>query len=172
MSVRSLVSKIRYGNNFDQVHAYFQERPSEIESLIRLMIKEKEYPYPEYSSWIIVHICKAQKEDVVPYRNTLIDFVFICKNESARRNVLNIIKHIGISNYRESELIELLIDFIKDYTQKVAVQVYSMYILIEYIKIYPELKDEIGEIIHLHSEKKTPAYGAAKRNFFKKTAKI
>jgi len=47
-----------------------------------------------------------------------------------------------------------------------------MYLLAQFIKRYPELKEEISEIIALHSPNKTAAYYSAQRNFLKRMRKI
>ena len=172
MNIKEIVLEVRNNRSFAEYQTYFKQHPDKVKQLIHLLINEKDYPLPEYSSWIIVHLCKANKELIIPFQNELVDFIFENTNESACRNTLNIIKHIGITSYRESDFIDLLISYIQDYNLKVAVQVYSMHILAEFVLKYPELKTEIIEIIDLHSEKKTPAYGAGKRKFLHFTRKV
>ena len=172
MNVKELVLEIRNNRTFGECQEYFAQNPNQIKNLIQLLIKEKEYPIPEYSSWIIVHLCKSDREQILPFQKIFIDFVFTNKNQSVCRNTLNIIKHLGITSYRESDFIDLLLSYIKDFNSKVAVQVYSMHILAQYVLKYPELKPEIIEIIDLHSEKKTPAYSSGKRKFLYLTKKV
>ena len=124
---------------------------------------------PEYASWIMVHLSKTEKIDLIHFQNKLIDFLFINENESVRRNILNVQKHLGITTYKECQFIDLLISYIQNYEEKVAVQVYSIQILVSFAKKYPVLKTELLEIIKLNYEKKTPAYYAAQRYFVKKT---
>ena len=172
MNIKEMVLGIRHNRSFNEYQEYFIQNPTEIKSLINLLINEKLYPIPEYSSWLLVHLCKTNKEQIQPFQNDLIDFLFINSNESTCRNTLNIVKHLGITAYRESDFINLLIAYIQDYTIKVAVQVYSIHILAQFVLKYPELKTEIIEIIDLHSEKKTPAYASSKRKFLHLTKKV
>lgn len=172
MDMKDRVLGVRSGVSFHTYQEYFEKNPHDIKELIHILLKEKSYPLPEYASWILVHLCKTQKSQILDFQDELIDFLFINKNESVRRNVLNIQKHIGITTYKESEFIDLLIAYIQNYDEKVAVQVYSMQLLVSFVKKYPELKVELLEIIELNSEKKTPAYYSAQRHFVKKTAKL
>ena len=172
MDIKERVLGIRSGTSFDTFQKYFLENPKQIEALVDILINENSYPLPEYASWIIVHLSKSQKTELIQFQNKLIDFLFINQNESVRRNVLNIQKHLGITLYKESEFIDLLISYIQNYEEKVAVQVYSMQLLVSFVKKYPELKTELLEIIELNSEKKTPAYYSAQRHFVKKTIKF
>ena len=77
-----------------------------------------------------------------------------------------------LTDYKESDFIDLLISFIQDFENKVAVQVYSIQVLTKFVHQYPELKEEILEVIVLHSENKSPAFSASLRKFLRKTKNI
>ncbi len=172
MNINSIVLEIKDGRKFDSYQSYFKKNPSEVEELVTLVEEMAEYPLQEYASWILVHICKSQKELVAPFYSRCIEILFVNENQSVRRNILNVIQHLKISTYRESEFIDLLISFIQNFENKVATQVYSMHLLALFTLKYPEIKTEIIEIIQLHAEKKTPAYGAGFRGYLKSTKKI
>lgn len=169
MDIRDKVLEIRIGRNFKEFQTYFQAKPSEYKNLIELINIKEAYPIPEYASWILVHLCKSDVSRVQPFDKTIIDQLFVTENQSVRRNLINVIDHLDVIDYKESELIDLLISFIQDFDNKVAVQVYSMQVLTKFVKKYPELKSEIEEVIHLNSENKSPAYGAGMRKFLRKT---
>jgi len=95
----------------------------------------------------------------------LVDVLFETKNQAVLRSVTNCINQLQITDYRESDLIDLLLDFIKDYENKVAVQVYSIHVLRQFMRRYPELIPEVNEIIDFHSEGKSAAYQVARRRF-------
>lgn len=172
MNIKSIVLEIKDGRKFESYQSYFKENPNQVKELIVLVEETAEYPLQEYASWILVHICKSQKELVIPFYSRCIEILFVNENQSVRRNILNVIQHLGISDFRESEFIDLLISFIQNFENKVATQVYSMYILGLFTLKYPEIKSEIIEIIQLHSENKTPAYGAGFRGYLRTTKKI
>ncbi len=172
MNIKSIVLEIKDGRKFDSYQGYFKENPNQVKELVVLVEKKAEYPLQEYASWILVHICKSHKKIVVPFYARYIEILFANENQSVRRNILNVIQHLGISDYRESEFIDLLISFIQDYENKVATQVYSMRLLGLFTLKYPEIQSEIIEIIQLHSENKTPAYAAGYRGYLRATKKI
>lgn len=172
MEIREKVLGIRTERNFETFQKYFLEHPSEYKNLIELINTKEAYPIPEYASWILTHLSKSDVSKVQTFYKTIIDQLFVIENQSVRRNLINVIDHLTLTDYKESELIDLLISFIQDFENKVAVQVYSMQVLTKFIKKYPELKTEIEEVIHLNSENKSPAYSAAMRKFHRKMKNI
>ena len=173
MEIRDLVLEIRTSKIlFKEYQKYFRSNPKEYKNLIELIIEEEAYPIPEYASWILSHLCKTDASVVQSFYNTIVDKLFFIKNPSVRRNLINVIDHLEITNYRESELIDLLLSFINDFENKVAVQVYSIQVLTKFVKKYHELKSEVAEVIELNSENKSPAYSASSRKFYKKTKHI
>lgn len=172
MTIREIVIKVSIERNFKEYQDYFHSNPKEYKKLIKLITEEETYPIPEYASWILSHFCKTDTSIIQSYYNTIVDTLFKIKNQSVRRNLINVIDHLELTNYRESELIDLLISFINDFENKVAVQVYSIQVLTKFVKKYPELKPEIVEVIELNSENKSPAYSASMRKFYRKTKNI
>lgn len=148
---------------------YFRKNPEEFSPLMKLVLNQEPYPYAEYASWMLTHLIKIDSEPFLPFYERLVDLLFETKNQTLLRNVANIVSRIGVTEYRESDFIDLLIGFIKDHENKVALHVYSIYILIHFVRKYPELKEEVSEIIDMNEEGKTVAYKVAQRNFRKKT---
>lgn len=148
--------------------APFQKDPKKLDDLVKIVENLEEYPLKEYASYALTHLQK-QKTDLEPFHNRFIDTLFKTDNQSVLRNLTNILSQQEPTSYRESELIDLLIGFVQDPKNKVALHVYSIYVLVKFVKLYPELKDEIAEIIELNSEGKTAAWKMATRNFHKWT---
>lgn len=163
--MKEKILEIREARDRKAFVEYFIEDPKKIDELVSFIFNLEEYPYKEYASWILMHIVQSKKIDVQYLYPSLVDLVFKTDNQTVLRNVTNCIYHLKITNYRESEFIDLLIGFIKNYETKVAVQVYAIYSLLQFVKTYPELKQEICEIIDFHSEGKTPAYMVAQKRF-------
>lgn len=151
---------------------YFNSRPKEFEEMMNCIFNLDEYPYKEYASWILIHISQSGKIELQSYYPKLVDVLFQTDDQTVLRNVSRSMHQLEVTDYRESEFIDLLIGFIQNYENKVALQVYSMYLLAQFIKRYPELKEEITEIIALHRPNKTAAYFSAERNFHKMVRKF
>src|SRR5574343_144762 len=99
---------------------------------------------------LIVSLNVKTKPGVLkPFQPQFIDWLFKSKNQSVLRNLWNTCSHLPLIDYKESEFLDQLIDFIKDDSNKVALFVYAMYKLIQFTKKYPEIKPEIEGIIEL-----------------------
>lgn len=170
--VREKILEAKEGRDFNHFQNFFKNKPSGIKGLIQVIADEEKYPLKEYSSWIIVHLCKSQPEQIKPFYTDFIDILFKSKDQTILRNVTNIISHIEAQKYKESELVDLLIGFIQEHSHKVALHVYAMQVLSQIVLKYPELKKEIVEVIDLNDKDKSPAYHSGRRNFLKKTRKI
>lgn len=172
MNLRDLIAGIRKEGNYSEVEDYFIANPNDINTLVQFVINHEPYPIEEYASWVLLHISKRKPERVRGFYNSLIDVSFSTSNQSVLRNVICIIDNLSISSYRESEFIDLLIKFIQNPKNKVALQVYSIYVLIQFVTKYPELHAEIKQVIDINETEKSPAYKVAKRNFQLKTKNI
>jgi len=144
----------------------FLKDQKKLDALVQMVVNLEEYPLSEYASYALTQLQK-QNTDLGKYRKKFVDTLFETDNQSVLRNLTNILSQQELTDYRESELIDLLIGYIQDPTNKVALHVYSIYLLMRFIKKYPELKDEIRQIIDLNSDGKTAAWRIARRNFFK-----
>jgi len=170
--VREKIMEAKKGRDFGYFQSYFKTYPDGIKFLVKVIANEELYPLKEYSSWIVVHLCKSQPEQITPFYRNFVDILFKSNDQTVLRNVANIISHLKVQSYKESQLVDLLLGFIQEHSHKVALHVYSMQILAQIVLKYPELKQEIIEVIELNDKDKTPAYNAGKRNFLKKTKKI
>ncbi len=85
---------------------------------------------------------------------------------------MKILSALDIDEDLHGSIIDICCQFISDSSNKVALQIYSMYTLANLLKYYPELLPEMNALIELHSEEKSPAYAVGWRNFKKITKKI
>ncbi|GAB5417808.1 MAG: hypothetical protein Crog4KO_24440 [Crocinitomicaceae bacterium] len=163
--VHEEILAFRWGRDKSTYINYFTSDPKKLYKLLQCIYQLEAYPIKEYSSWMLIHILRSKKVDGTPFYNDLIDTLFKTDNQSVLRNVANCIMEIGLQEYRESELIDLLLGFVNDASNKVALQMYSIRILMQFCEKYPELISEVREVIHLNSEGKTAAYKVGLRDF-------
>lgn len=130
------------------------------------------YPFPQYSSWLLIHIAEKHPARILPYHTQLIDQFLILKDPSAQRNITNCLTKLPSTTYREGELLDLLFNQLTDSTSKVAVKVYGMYLIVDFIQKFPELKSEFIAILEINLVHESPAYHAAVRKVMKRLAKI
>lgn len=172
MDIKEKVREIRVVRDKQAFVAHFSRSKDDLDDLVNLTLNLAEYPYKEYSSWVLVHLCKSKTTDLQYLYPEFVDLLFKTDNQSVLRNVVNCLCQMEITDYRESDLIDQLIKFIQDHENKVALQVYSMFLLVQFIKKYPELKPEIVEIIDFNKRGKTAAYSSATRKFLHQIRKV
>lgn len=165
MNNHELIYSIRHSHGKPDYIQHFGSDEKKLDELVRIVLDLEEYPYKEYASYIMTHLVKMKEYSFQSYYNNLVDLLFKTKDQTVLRNITNVIHHSSITSYRESEFIDLLISFIQDPKNKVALHVYSIYVLVQFVKKYRELKTEIEQIIELNSEGKTAAWKIAQQNF-------
>lgn len=168
MQIHDLLNDFRKSGKMAFYVDYFLQNPKRIDDLVNVVVNEVEYPYPEYASWILIHIQKANPMLIEPFTNGLIDVILKSDNQSVLRNCCNMLQFIPKTTYRESELLDRFIDFIQSNDNKVALQVYSMYCLVKFVKQYPELKIELVSLVNLYLNERSPAYKVAVRKFLER----
>lgn len=165
MNIREEIISIRQTRQKKEFIQFFEKNPDYLTPLLTEITELSPYPFKEYASWILVHLCKSSSLDIQPYYSDLVDVLFKTKDQTVLRNVVNCLSYLKIEDYRESELIDQLLSFIQEPNNKVALHVYSIYALIPFVRKYPELKSEVSEVIYMNERGKTAAYKVAKRNF-------
>lgn len=163
-----IINDFRWAMNRSELIGPFQKDQKKLDDLVKIVENLEEYPLSEYASYALTHL-QRQGTDLTKYRQQFIDTLFKTDNQSVLRNLTNILSKEELTEYRESELIDLLIGFVQDPKNKVALHVYSIYLLVKFIHKYPELKDEIEQVIELNSKGKSAGWQVAKRNFYKWT---
>lgn len=152
---------------------HFIDNEENLKELVECITFQREYPFAEYASWLLIHITQANRAIVQPFQKEIVDVVLSgTDNQSVLRNCVNILVQFDLIEYREGELIDRLIVFVKNVENKVALQVYSIHMFLKYLFQYPELKEEFTSIVELYREGRSAAYQAAVINYHKKIKKI
>lgn len=165
MTFEERVLALRIVRDKKEFLEHFDQHPQEVALLTALVLDLAPYPSKEYSSWMLIHLSKAHPNRFDYLYPELVDLCFRTDDQTVLRNVLNTIIQLKKSKHREAEFIDLLLGFIANPKNKVALQVYSIYILIEFGKRYPELIAEFRQTIDFNARNKTAAYTIARRNF-------
>jgi hypothetical protein len=168
MTTKDLILKFHQSRDIKFYTNYFIQNPNKIGEIISLIEKKEKYPFSEYGSWILTHISKLEPSLILPFEKQLVDIVLNeVENQSVLRNCTNVLLLIPAISYKESELMDRLISFIKNSENKVALQVYSMYNLVKFVKKYPELKGELILILNMFYNERSVAYKAGVNKFLK-----
>lgn len=172
MDVIELIRSNAKSKVFTSLYIRFIDQPKNLDQLIEVATSDLKHPLPEYASWLVLHISKNKPVILQPFQKKIIDRILTSKNQSVLRNLVYSNNLIGRSKYKEGELLDYLIEAVEDENNKVALQVYSLYALIPFVEVFPELKAEIDEILQLKPAPHKPAMKVAIRNFQKATTKL
>jgi hypothetical protein len=168
MTAKDFILEFHTSRDFKLFSSKVIQSPYLLEGIIELIINKTEYPFSEYSSWLLTHVVKENKDLLIPFQKEIMDLIIAGNNnQTVLRNCTNVMISIPLITYKESELIECYIGFIKNSNNKVALQVYSMYNLVKFVKKYPELKTELTSIVELYFQERSPAYKGGVKNFLK-----
>lgn len=165
MDVKVFLDQFKYERDFKKVAQLLKENSGFEIKLLKLVEEKASYPYAEYASWIWTHICKDLPEIAQLYYKNLLNILFETNNETVLRNILAGILNLKKTAFKESEFINLLFQFLSNKSHKVALHVYSIYNLIDFVKKYPELKQELSLCLEILSENSSPALNVAIRKF-------
>lgn len=150
--------------DFKKATSFLVDQPELSEQILRLIEEKAEYPFAEHASWLWIHLAKEKPAFAQPFYPRLLDILFETKNESILRNVLNALFQLEIEDYRQSAFVDLLFGFLLNKAHKVALHVYSIYFLMRFVRLYPELKGELQQCVEILMENPTPALTVAARN--------
>lgn len=168
---RELITAFR--NNRDYKH--FARRAAEtngtIDNLIQLCYTV-DYPFPQYSSWLLAHVADNHFDVLKAYHHQLIDAFLDCTEPSTQRNLGNVLQRFPKTGHREGELLDKLFFFLADPGTKVAVKVYAMNLIFTFLKDYPELKTELKSMVEDGMNKESAAYLSAGKKILKNLAKL
>jgi hypothetical protein len=152
LDVKALIDANQRILGFQTLSDLFLEQPESVGSLVEIATSKEVYPYPQYASWLLLHVSRKNSSLVEPFYNLLIDGILESKNPSVLRNLLGASLCLPLREYKQGSFLDRLIALISDYDSKPGVIVYSIRKLTEFMKLYPELKQEIVTILEFREE--------------------
>src|SRR5690606_24726523 len=96
------------------------------------------------AAWSVSYCAEKFPELITPYVRQMVDYLKTEKiHDSIKRNILRTLQNIDIPVAREEDLLELCFGYLMDKKEGVAIRVFSMQILANLAKKYPEIKNEL-----------------------------
>lgn len=137
--------------------------------LLHLSLSDKPHPVPAYSAWLLVHIAKAKSSLVEPFQDQLTAGLLETTNHSIQRSLLVVLLELPIKRKFKAELLNCCFEVFANPDSAVANRVYALYHLKRFVKMYPEIDQEVRSIIALiESHEMKPALRVGIRNYLKK----
>jgi hypothetical protein len=130
--------------------------------LISLVLTAKD-PLPMRAAWAIEGITEKYPEMILPYMKDLIKNLRKFTHTGTLRNLLKIFSRMELDEKFHGTMADNCFNWIVEEEMPVAVKVYSMQILANLTRIYPELKNELIEVIDEQIPRNTAGFKAQAR---------
>jgi len=154
VSIKSLIHENQRMPGFPRLADFIISNPESMAELVGLAISDEEYPYPQYASWLLLHVARKNNLLVEPFYNQVIDGILTTRNTSALRSLLGASLCLPLKEYEQGRFLDRLFVLINDTDTKPGLINYSVRKLAEFIEMYPELLHELELILKFREEMK------------------
>jgi hypothetical protein len=139
-----------------------QER---FDELVQLFLND-EYRVVQRAAWPLSYIVIAHPPLIKKHLKKIITNLANPKNPDAvKRNTLRLMQHIEIPLALHGRVMDLCFGYISSHTEKAAIKAFSLSILENLAKVYPEIKGEVKVIIEDRWDVETPAFKVRAKRF-------
>lgn len=131
----------------DELIQYIGHNPERLKELVDCFLQE-DMRTSQVASWPLGKISNSQPDLFRPYHRPLIDALVQKQRHNAiRRNVVRIYQFIEIPEEFEAEIFDICVKFISNANEPIAVKAFSIRVCERIIEKYPELANELIQII-------------------------
>lgn len=131
----------------DRIVDYIGTDPSRFTQLVNALLNGP-YRITQRAAWPLSYVVGKHPEMIKPH---LIKIINNLKNknlhDAVKRNTLRFLQNIDIPKPLHGRVLEHCFKFIQDPKEPIAIRVFSMTVLANLVKFYPELKGELTAII-------------------------
>jgi hypothetical protein len=146
----------------DKLIDYIRGDFTKFQSLMTLFFSN-EYRVVQKASWVVTRCIEDHPDWIDPYLDRIVEMLEITKDSSIRRNIIRLLQFVDIPEMYQGRIYDTCLRFLMSSRQPVAVRVFSMSVLSKITKNFPELKEELAEIIKDGMVNGTPGYKARAR---------
>ena len=106
-----------------------------------------EHPISWRANWFLEHLGAENREFVRPYLQSIVKAFPTFKFDGQRRSSMKILLMFPITDYDYGRMVNYCFDLLLSHEDAVAVRMFAMLILVEIVKLEPELKGELKDTI-------------------------
>jgi hypothetical protein len=151
----------------NKVVAYIGNNKDRFAQLMKLFF-EGEYRVTQRAAWPMSYCVQTHPNLINPYFKKLIDKMGKPgEHDAVVRNIVRLLQEVTIPEKYHGQVMTLCFDFIQSNETAVAIKAFSLTILKNLSKHYPEIKSEIKTIIEERWEHETAAFRARAKEFLK-----
>ena len=157
----------REERNFEKANTFILQSEAQLPGMLALMQREK-YPYSEHISWMLMHFSAKYPPLLFPFVPQLLQILSQTNNGTLRRNLLSVFLNLPPLQV-QSEWFDRLLEFIRNPDTKPAVKVNALKLSEHwFLHTWPELADEVREVLSLYAADERPSIRIMLRTFHKK----
>ncbi len=152
LEVRKKIEQYQRSTEFLKLTETFAGNPDNVSGLVELVSSDDKYPFPQYASHLLLHIARLNPQTLEAHYNEVLDCILVTANTSLKRNLLGVLLCFGLKEYKDGELLDWLFENLAKADSQPGLINYSVRKLVQYIEIYPELKNEVETAVKLREE--------------------
>ncbi|MEQ9425713.1 MAG: hypothetical protein RJQ09_14915 [Cyclobacteriaceae bacterium] len=138
-----------------RITAYIGNDEDKFAKLIQLFLSD-DYRVTQRAAWILSHCCDEHPELIKPHLTRIVKNLDNNPNIAVKRNTVRILQFIQLPESLMGPLADHCFNYLRSPKETIAVKVFSMTILSNICRYFPELSNELIPII----EEQMP-YGSA-----------
>ena len=151
----------------NKVVAYVGNDKDRFAQLMKLFF-EGEYRVTQRAAWPMSYCVRKHPELITPYFKKLIEKLGKPgEHDAVVRNIVRLLQDVHIPEKFHGQVMTICFNFIQSNETAVAIKAFSLTILKNLSKQYPEIRSEIKTIIEERWEYETAAFRARAREFLK-----
>ncbi|MBL7696838.1 MAG: hypothetical protein JNK79_01720 [Chitinophagaceae bacterium] len=165
MNLRQTILKEHSKSTTDKIVKWVGSSQARFDELMHLFLTD-EYRVVQRAGWSLSYCVIAHPEFVKKYFR---EFFELLKDERAhpavRRNILRLLPAVTIPKRFHGEVIDVCIRFASTPGEKAAAKAFSLHVLENMVKIYPEIAGEVIAIIQDQWDREAPSFRSRAKKF-------
>jgi hypothetical protein len=150
----------------NRIIKYIGDKELRFSGLMKLFFKG-EYRLTQHAAWPMSYCIRQHPDLAKPYFKKFIDQLSDANaHPAAKRNIVRLLQYVEIPKRFHGKLMDICFQFISNPEEAIAVKAFSLSILSNLVKIYPEILPEIKTIIEARWAFETPAFHSRARKIF------
>lgn len=167
MNLREQLLKEHSKANCLKVVNWVGNSPERFAQLIELFLKD-EYRVVQLAAWPVSYVAEAHPELIKKYIPRLVKNLERADTHPAvRRNTIRLFQYIEIPKKYQGQVMNLCFDYISNPQEKAAVKAFSLTVLENLAKLYPDIKTELKTIIEDRIDAETAAFRSRAKKILK-----
>ena len=155
----------------NRIVAYIGNDKKRFAELMKLFFNG-EYRVTQRAAWPMSYVVQKHPEMIQPYLTKLIEKLSNPKEgDAVLRNTVRLLQTVDIPKRLQGKVMTLCFDFIQSNETAIAIKAFSLSILQNLAKQYPEIIPEVKTIIEERWDLETAAFKSRARNFINSTEK-